>query len=53
MSKLAKEEDLVNIYYFNQPILVSDLWSDEDPAKRKVISSIYAAGNYCYALERN
>jgi hypothetical protein len=28
------------------------LWSEEDPTKRKVISAIYAAGNYCYALEK-
>jgi len=50
---LAKEEDLVNIYYFNKPVLVSDLWSEVDEAQRKIISEIYAAGNYCYALERN
>jgi hypothetical protein len=30
MARLAKEEDLVNIYYFNEPILVQDLWSEEN-----------------------
>jgi hypothetical protein len=53
MNTLAKEEDLVNIYYYNEPKLVTDLWSEEDPNDRKRISKIYAAGNYNYALERN
>lgn len=53
MKNLSKEEDLVNIYYFNRPNLVSTLWSDEDPSQTKRISSVYAAGNYCYALEKN
>jgi hypothetical protein len=53
MTKLAKEEDLVNIYYFNEPQLVSDLWSEEDQHNRKIISKVYAAGNYSYALEKN
>lgn len=32
-AEAAQEEDLVNIYYFNEPTRVQDLWSDDDPAK--------------------
>ena len=51
-AEAAKEDDLVNIYYFNEPTRVEDLWSDEDPEKQKKIVAVYAAGNYNYALER-
>ena len=30
--QMAKEEDLRNIYYFSDPVKVSDLWNEEDPA---------------------
>ena len=30
--QLAKEEDLRNIYYFSDPVKVTDLWNEEDPA---------------------
>ena len=34
----AKEEDLNGIYYFSEPVRVEDLWSDNDPHARKVIT---------------
>ncbi len=43
-----KEVDLVNIYYFSEPVRVGGLWAEEH---KKNITSVYAAGNYCYALE--
>lgn len=41
----------MNIYYFNEPQLVQSLWPEDDPENRKKISSVYAAGSQCYALE--
>ena len=32
---------------------VNDLWSDDDPNQRKLISLVEASGQYCYALEIN
>jgi hypothetical protein len=48
---LEKEEDLVNIGYFNRPVLVGDLWDELDPSKQHRIVHVFAKGNYCYALE--
>jgi len=44
---MHQEEDLKNIFYFSEPIRVDELWGE----KRKNIVSVYASGNYCYALE--
>lgn len=52
-AQAAKEEDLNGIYYFSEPVKVTDLWSDDDPNLRKIISKVEASGNYCYALELN
>ena len=48
---LAKEEDLRNIYYFADPVLVSDLWSEDLGGIKKKIIRVEASGQYCYALE--
>ncbi len=48
---IEKEQDLVNIGYFNRPVLVNELWDELDPAKQHKIVQVYAKGNYCYALE--
>lgn len=32
---------------------MNDLWSDDDPNQRKLISHVEASGQYCYALEMN
>ena len=41
---MAKEVDLRNIYYFSDPILVGDLWSEEEGGEKKKIVSIAARG---------
>jgi hypothetical protein len=43
-TNVAKEEDLNGIGYFLEPVRVNDLWSDDDPAQRKVIFLVAAAG---------
>lgn len=44
-----KEEDLRGIGYFPEPVLVNELWSEERQTK---IVSVFAKGNYSYALEK-
>ena len=54
--KAEKEEDLKYIYYFYRPQLVEDLWKwelaegESADQLRKPAQSIYAAGQYCYAI---
>lgn len=53
---MAKEEDLKYIYYFYRPQLVEDLWKweleegDDEAALRRPVTSIQAAGQYCFAI---
>ena len=42
----SKEEDLNGIYYFSEPVKIEELKKEN-----KVITNVYAKGNYCYALE--
>lgn len=44
-----QEEDLTNIGFFLEPMLVDSLWSDEKQTK---VAAVYAKGNYSYALEK-
>lgn len=34
-----------------EPKLVTDLWDELDPSKQLAMTSVYASGNYCYALQ--